>query len=479
MGESMLSLQLQTDLCGLDTDEQGFLEKALRLLVTLDPQILLNRDTLFAAVSRLISEIDTRVSSQVSQLLHHPDFKQLEAAWRGVEVLTSLPVSNQKTRVKILNLSWPDLSYELNNALTLRRSYLYNLIGNRELNTSGGQPFGMIVVDHALSTDLDSDFDDLYTAELLANLGDLCLCPFILSSADDFFGEEGADWASDTRRVKKILEGPDFVAWQHLRKQSVSRFLGVTLPKVKMRTEYAPQPFSGVVFTEEEEVKPGLWGNSAFLFASIAMREFNRINWFGFMKSRWQDKYYGALVNVPPNGIGSFATLSPCPDIRIITDMGNFYSDQGFIPLCHSLTTDKYFFRGNNSIWDHAKGDAEAVMGQIQTTLMICRIAHYLKVQIRGMIGNFQTAEECENFLNNWLDRYSSNLFNADEATLAKYPLSRGRVEVKEIEGQQGRYTCDVLVQPQYQFDNVCGEVLLSTDLGSEASGYGYVGGRA
>lgn len=473
----MLSLQLQADLCDLDSKDEGFLAKALTLLAELDSQILLNRETLFAAVSRLIAEIDDRVSLQVSKLLHHPDFKQLEATWRGVEVLTSLPVSYQKNQIKILDLSWSELSYELNNALTLRRSYLYNLIGNKELNTSGGQPFGMIVVDHALSTDLDSDYDDLYTAELLANLGDLCLCPFILSPADDFFGEKGADWLSDTTRVKKILEGADFVAWQRLRKQSVSRFLGITLPRVKLREEYSPQPFAGVIFTEEEETTPGLWGNSAFLFASITIREFNRINWFGFMKSRWQDKYYGALVNVPPTGMGSFATLSPCPDVRIITEMGNFYLDQGFIPLCHSLTTEKYFFRGNNSIWNHGKDDSEAVMGQIQTTLMICRIAHYLKVQIRSMIGNFQTAEECENFLNNWLDRYSSNLSNADEATLAKYPLSKGRVMVKEIENQQGRYTCDVLVQPQYQFDNVCGEVLLSTDLGAETSGY--AGGRA
>ncbi|GAL28703.1 uncharacterized protein ImpD [Vibrio variabilis] len=51
---------------------------------------------------------------------------------------------------------------------------------------------------------------------------------------------------------------------------------------------------------------------------------------------------------------------------------------------------------------------------------------------------------------------------------MAKYPLSKSRVEVKEVQGESDRYVCNVLIQPQYQFDNVCGEVLLSTDLGTE-----------
>lgn len=474
----MLNSQFQQSLCDLDPKEEGFVKQALSLLAELDKQCLLNADALAAGIQRLIAEIDHQLSRQVSKILQAPDFAKLEATWRGVETLTSLPVNYQKVSVKILDVSWDELSHELNTALTLRRSYLYNLIGNKELNTSGGQPFGMVVVDHDVSMELEGDYDDLYTLELLANLGDLCLCPFILSIADNFFGEAGADWLSDTARVKKILEGPEYVAWQRLRKLSAARFIGLTLPKIKLRERYQTFPCHGTVFHEQADKNSGLWGSAAYLFASITLREFSRINWFGFMKSRWQDKYYGALVNVPKNGVGSLATWSPCPDVRVITDMGNFYASQGFIPLCHSLTTDKYFFKGNNSIWDHGQDDGEAVMGQIQTTLMICRIAHYLKVQIRSMIGNFQTADECELFLNNWLDQYSSNLFNADEATLAKYPLSKGRVDVREIEGEHGRFTCDVLVQPQYQFDNVCGEVLLSTDLGSSSSNQAALGGR-
>ncbi len=469
----MFQGSLQDEFNKLDVDQEDYLFCALQMLAELDEDILTNKNTLLASINGLIASIDEKLSMQVSEILHHEDFQALEATWNGVYSLAHLPINGHKVKVRILNLSWEELSQNVNNSISLRRTVLYNLIGNRELNTSGGQPFGMMVVDRAISFNLDQDYDDIYTLELLARLGDLCLCPFIFSPAEDFFGEKGADWLSDTRRVEKILSDAEFTSWQRLRRQPEARYIGMVMPRVKLRDRYSSESCSKFLFEETHQSQRGLWGSAAFLFASIAMREFNRINWFGFMKSRWQDQYTGALVNVPPNNIGSFSTLTPTPDVRIITDMGVFYAEQGFIPLCHSVMTNKYFFRGNNSIWKIEADQSDVVMAQLQTTLMVCRIAHYLKVQIRGMIGNFQTAHECEQYLNQWLDRYSSNLSSADEDMLAKYPLSKGTVTVKEIEGEQGRYSCDVLIQPQYQFDHVCGEMLLSTDLGAQSGSSG------
>ena len=466
----MFKESLQNEFNKLDADHDDYLFCALKLLAELDEDMLTNKRMLTSSISHLIAKIDEALSEQVSKIIHHSDFQLLEATWNGVYSLAHLPVNAHKVKVRILDLSWEELSHNMNNSISLRRTLLYNLIGNQELNTSGGQPFGLVVVDRAVSFSLDQDYDDIYTLELLAGLGDLCLCPFIFSPANDFFGESGADWLSDTRRVEKILAGPEFTSWQRLRHLPEARYLGMVLPRIKLRDHYSNDSCSKFIFDEAFQRNKGLWGSSAFLFASIAMREFNRINWFGFMKSRWQDQYTGALVNVPRNNVGSFSTYNPTPDVRMITDMGVFYAEQGFIPLCHSLITDKYFFRGNNSIWRTRGEEGDAVMAQLQTTLMVCRIAHYLKVQIRGMIGNFQTAQECEQYLNRWLDRYSSNLSSADEATLAKYPLSKGSVVVKEIEGEQGRYSCDVIIQPQYQFDHVCGELMLSTDLGADSS---------
>ena len=40
-----------------------------------------------AIVDVMIAEIDKRLSAQVNEVLHHPDFQKLESAWRGLKFL--------------------------------------------------------------------------------------------------------------------------------------------------------------------------------------------------------------------------------------------------------------------------------------------------------------------------------------------------------------------------------------------------------
>lgn len=451
----------------LDPSKEDYLQKALELLKQWDPSILESPNKLRAALNKIITQLDALLSNQLSAVMHHPEFKELEAGWRNLKSLASLPINFQRIKIKVLDISWREISQDLNTSNSTRSSKLYNHIGNRELNTMGGQPFGMIVVNHEVSMEMDYEdpFDDLFTLELLGQLGEISLCPFILSLQADFFGEIGADWISDIHRIDKILSGPDYTGWQRLRAQRGSRFLGLTLPHIKLREAYRNQRI-GFLYDESLASNDGLTGSAAFAFASIAVREFNRISWFGFMKSRWQERYQGSLINLPPNSGIDSPLKQPKPDVQLFGNLASFYSDQGFLPVCHSPMTEKFFFYGNNSVWKPGNSDIDRVSGQLQAVLMTCRIAHYLKVQIRSMIGSFQTADECESYLSRWLDEYCSNVVDADEQTLAKYPLSRGRVTVKESNDGQGSFICEVLIKPQYQFDHFCGEMLLSTDLG-------------
>jgi len=467
----MFSTDWQDAFNGLDPRQEEFLPRALALLAQWDPALLKSGRMLRAALNRLIAELDRQLSEQLSEIMQQPAFSKLEAGWRNLNSLVTLPVNYQRARVKLLDVSWQELSQDLNTCNALRGSALYNLIGNRELNTLGGLPFGLVVIDHEVSMEMgiDDDHDDLYTLELLGGLGSLCLCPFILAPADDFFGEADADWLSDVQRIEKILEGPDYTGWQRLRDQPSSRFVGLAMPKIRLRPEYRDRRI-GFIFNERVGKRAGLWGSAAFAFAAVALREFNRLSWFGFMKSRWQERYQGALINLPESADRGSPLWQPQPAVRLFGNLAGFYARQGFVPISHSPLTDKYYFNGNNSVWKAGPKDDEQVICQVQTTLMICRIAHYLKVQIRSMIGSFHTAAECELFLSQWLDNYSSNVVANDEDILARYPLKKGRVRVKEVEGSHGRYVCEVLVQPQYQFDHFCGEVLLTTDLSPPAA---------
>ena len=467
----MFDSQWQQRFNALEAEHQDYLSEALALLAEWDHTCLQNPATLRARLQLLISQLDDKLSEQLGAIQHAEPFAELEAAWLGLRSLTELPVNYQRIEIKLLDISWTELSNDLNSAHALKHTQLYNKIGNRELNTLGGHPFNLVVINHQVSMDIDFDanYDDLYTLELLGQLGANCLCPFILSPDSQFLGGDSADWLSDTQRIGKILEGPDYSGWQQLRRSPGARFLGLALPQLQLRGPYREHR-SGFIYSEPNRKQPGLWGSAAFAFASTVMREYNRIGWFGFLKSRWQNLNQGALVNLSGKHYQHSPFAQPKPAVRLFGEIVNFYRQQGFLPLGNSSLTDKYFFAGNNSLWRGSGSDIDQVVCQLQTTLMVCRIAHYLKVQIRDLLGSFRTAAECERHLSLWLDNYCSNVVEGDEKTLSRYPLRKGRLQVSEIEGQQGHYRCDVALQPQYQFDHFFGEVLLTTELGQSSS---------
>ncbi|KJY83410.1 hypothetical protein TW81_10510 [Vibrio galatheae] len=454
--------QWQRKFSELDNKDNDFLQESLSLLSEISPQALTNKGTLVAFITRIISELDEKISQQVDEIIHHKEFETLHSSWLGLEGLAKLPVSRQRTKLKLLNMDWSEISNDVNQAYTIKGSELYNKIGNKELNTLGGHPFGTIVFTHKISLDMDfdADYDDLFTLELLSKLGELTLCPMLFSPDEHFFVQSNADWLSDTKRIEKILNGVDFKPWQTLRQKSSSKFIGLVMPSIHMRNRYKNAKM-GFIYNESGK---GLWGNAAFAFASTIMREHHRVNWFGFLKSRWNDKAQGALVNIE-NHESQFLS-APETDVVLFGQISTFYAQSGFIPLSKSALSDKYYFNGNNSIWQNSvQTDNEKVLTQIQTSLMSCRIAHYLKVQVREMIGSFNTAAECELFLTHWIEKFSSNVSFANEETLSKFPLSFAKISVLESPHHKGSFSCTLRIVPQYQYDHFTGEVVLTTEL--------------
>ncbi|CAM3098809.1 type VI secretion system contractile sheath domain-containing protein [Vibrio neptunius] len=459
------SADWQQKLASLDNKKSDFLRDALFLLSEINPDALANKPSLVNFVSRLISFLDGALSKQLDKILHEPDFEHLHSSWLGLQGLATLPINKQRTKLKLLDMDWDEVSTDINQAYNVKASSLFNKIGNKELNTLGGSPFGCIVYTHPISIDMDfdADYDDLFTVELLSKLGESTLCPMLFSPDEKFFVDPGADWLSDINRIEKIITGPDYGAWQSLRTKSSSRFVGFIMPSIRMRQCYSNTK-AGFIYNE---VGTGLWGSATFAFAATIMREYHRVNWFGFLKSRWNDKSQGAIVNIDKHNC--LFLREPQTSVVLFGQISTFYAQNGFIPLTKSPLSDKYFFNGNNSIWQSGASDNEKILTQIQTSLMSCRIAHYLKVQVREMLGSFNTAAECELFLTQWIEKFASNVTYANEETLAKYPLSFAKISVSESENQPGSFVCTLRIVPQYQYDHFTGEVILTTELDEAA----------
>ena len=90
---------------------------------------------------------------------------------------------------------------------------------------------------------------------------------------------------------------------------------------------------------------------------------------------------------------------------------------------------------------------------------------HFLKVIGRDKVGSFATPEECETFLHEWLMQYVTASDMGSHEMRAKYPLSEGRVEVKEIPAKPGSYSCVMHLKPHTQFDQMVSAIKLVTDI--------------
>ena len=417
------------------------------------------RLALIAQVKYLIAEIDRKISAQLTEIMTAPEFEQLESRWRSLQELVYLPISYQVVKVKLLNISWSEISQDLNIAPSVKQTKLYNLIANKEFNTLGGQPYGLITIDHQFNLELDygSEFDDLYTLELLAELGERSLCPFILDVDENFFGANGEMFLSDLDRVSRVLTSNDFDGWHRLRELANAQFIGLVFNKVAVRKRYRQQS-AGFIFNEIHN-ETHLWGNAAMTFMKNVMLEFNRVRWFGFLKSRKVNSLGGSTI-------GTFALSGNRPldrpyfRTRLSSETATYLAHQGFISVFYNPLNEKYFFQSNNSVRKDAGGENRFLL---QTTLMISRIAHYLKVQLRTMIGSMMEPHDCENQLNHWLEQYCSNSIVSDEATLATMPLQTAKVSVVEEDASERRYSCKIDLVPQYQYDRVTSLVSLST----------------
>ncbi|RJE76194.1 hypothetical protein CWB96_04005 [Pseudoalteromonas citrea] len=409
-----------------------------------------------AQAKHLISEIDRVISEQLSLIMASQQFVDLEARWRNLQELVSLPVNYKTIKVKIMNISWQEISHDLNIATSIKHTRLYNVVANQEFNTMGGEPYGLLVIDHNVSLELDyaDEFDALYTLELLAELGEKSLCPILLDADDNFLGAPGETFLCDVPKLNRVLADNDFASWHRLRQSNNSHFLGLIFNKAAIREAYRFHP-CGFVFDEESE-GDYIWGNAATAFLKNVLLEFNRVRWFGFLKSRKLDSSGGSVIS----NFGEKAQFTTTFKTRMSGSTASYLSQQGLIPIFHNPLNGKYFFQSNCSVKTETQGENRYL---IQTTLMISRIAHYLKVQLREMIGSALEPHDCENRLSHWLEQYCSNSIVSDEMTLAGMPLKSAKVRVIEEPGDTKRYACHIDLVPQYQYDRVASMVSLST----------------
>ena len=435
-----------------------------------------------AALVREIALIDELITEQLNGILHHPRFQRLEASWRGLQYLVEQSSDRRGVKVRMLDISWQEVTRDITRAIEFDQSLLFQKIYSEEYGTPGGEPYGVIIADYAVTHRPmpDHPFDDMTTLRGLAQVAAASFAPFVAGAHPAMFGLDDFSGLGMPVDLEKVFSSEEYVKWRSLRETPDARFIGLTLPRMLIRKPYRQHigVHREILFQEDvagATADKYLWANACYAFGAILAREFGNVGWFGHIRGVPRGHLGGGLVDTIP--VESFATdrLGTVPkmvtEVAVTDATERRLSDLGFIPLCQCHDTPYAAFFSNQSVQrpQGLKSIEATINAKLSSMLqhILCgsRVAHYLKVIIRDKVGSFLSAAECERYLQNWLHRYTTGREDLDWEEQARFPLRESRVQVADIPGKPGQYRCVIHLRPHYQLDNMVSELQLVTEL--------------
>src|SRR3982751_4894524 len=109
-----LAILLQKEFKPKSDEAKGAVEQAVRTLAehALSQTKLIGNDVV-KSIEAIIAELDKKLSDQVNLILHHPDFQQLESAWRGLHYLVNNTETDEQLKIRVMNISKNELGKTL------------------------------------------------------------------------------------------------------------------------------------------------------------------------------------------------------------------------------------------------------------------------------------------------------------------------------------------------------------------------------
>ena len=212
-----------------------------------------------------LQAIDAALTDQMRAVLHEPAFQASEAAWRGVQWLTSNLELDEHLQLHLFDISRDELLTDIVTAHgQLTQTGTYRALVDRWRNVPGAEGWSALV---ALMQFGPSDTD----IGLLAALGLIASQAGgpLLGSADRSLVDANTDRAS---------------AWSQLRRSEGARWIGLAAPRVLLRQPYGArgEPVESFAF-EELPVEPAheqfLWGSASLALALLIGQTFTARAW--------------------------------------------------------------------------------------------------------------------------------------------------------------------------------------------------------
>jgi len=202
------------------------------------------------------------VDRQLDAVLHHPQFREVEAAWRGLQLLAAKGDMRAPFRIEVLDAA--------RDALTdVFHEHVYEV----EYAGRGESPLSLAVVDYRFSR----KSADLAVLEQLAAEAEAIQAPVVASLETDFFGVEAKKLAGMTNPRSLFDEG--FAEWNGKRKADATRWLVCGYNRLLLRAPHRPSRKRGPYTEGVAGPEDLLWGNAGWAIALAAAGSTSRTGW--------------------------------------------------------------------------------------------------------------------------------------------------------------------------------------------------------
>lgn len=437
-------------------------------------------DDVIRSIQAIIAELDRKLSEQVNKIIHHEDYKALEGSWRGLHHLVNNTETDEKLKIRVMNISKRDAAKTLKKfkGTAWDQSPLFKKIYEEEFGTPGGAPYGCLIGDYQF----DNSPPDVEMLGGMAQISSASLCPFIAAAAPSLMNMETWQELSNPRDLTKTFQTPDYAAWRSLRESEDSRYIGLTMPRVLARLPYGAKtnPLEEFAFEEDTEGADHnkyCWMSSAYAMGVNITRAFKLYGWCACIRGVESGGIVEGLpVHTFPTDDGGVDMKCPT-EISITARREAELAKNGMMPISHWKNTDYAAFVGAQSLqkpqeYDDPDATANAnLSARLPYLFATCRFGHYLKKMVYDKVGAYMERADMQNWLNQWISQYTVDSASASETQKAERPLGAAEVVVEEVEGNPGYYSAKFFLRPHYQLEGLTVSLRLVSKLPSAKKG--------
>lgn len=436
-------------------------EQALSGTVTWDKNVT-------KTIENAISEIDKKLSQQLSEVMQQKDLQKLEGSWRGLQKLVKESELGRDLKIKMVDFTQEELLDQFEDAPAIDRSPLFNAVYQGEFGTAGGQPYGTFIGDYEFS----AKDEDVALLRYMGEVSAACHAPFIAAANAEMFEFNSFQTFSEGKPVAAGFDSPAYAAWNSFRESDDARYVTLTLPRTLARLPYGDKGLSTDVFAYEElatdmdgSPKPTsndqlVWSNAAYELGLKMTQAYTASGWCTSIRGLDNG---GKVENLPNLTYKSEAgdLLQQCPtEVNLTDEREKELSDLGFLPLVHYKSSNYAVFIGGQTtqkpktFTDPDATANAAISARLPYIMASSRIAHYLKVMGRDKLGSNLEAPDIKRELQLWIDQYTNAGAIGNEQR-AKTPLCESRIEVVEQPGKPGAYSAVAHLRPWLQLEEL------------------------